>query len=761
MSTVVNDMFARLTAVPGRKLSLLSDVSVDSPSSDISMNGQMQPLHSSSNIVTIIDSPVKGIYSSDSPVILNLDNSEDEFNLIVDPTSRNMNTSHSHIQVNRTSSPLVLASSPQIARHSNLAFTNSVFEHMSSSQSCSPTKSVHLQIPPEAYSFIDLDDEQDDLYIVPATRSPETLYNYTNKNFEAGLPSGSESCDSITESSLVIPNLGDILSRLSKKRQPSTESQAQEQVAINRFQVNRQENIQPARKSKSVSSLMTNTTNAQPRPVIRSASVNMSGTYGAMDIDDLIETSSSPYTGSALKRKRGDEKFQPAREYSERTKSALHRLESLDVSKFINAGTSKTKVIKEISQDTDPDTSSDIDDSQQRRNVGQSQQENRRAPKTIGATKSRDQQTRKTKPSSEKTFVREQRRQEKEQQAIEKERQREIASVNTLKKSKKDTCTEMKVDIDKDLSETATGKHLQSILAGLGISVSVTWSSPTANMIKWRRKVVAEYNEALDQFMPIPEEICKENFIMVVLTGIEFVDMVIENRASENANSIQRLFPGQKIIFLIEGLNSVLKKLTTQTRREFQNKVHNAMGSNEGSSKTRTVSKNNEANRLAKVQSLYNYKIHPEMIEDAMITLQVIHNCLIFHSSSAIDSAEWISILTQDISTIPYKKARVNIHETICMEAGQVKAGTDNTDTFQQALQQIKFVTPGLSKSISNKYNNIDAMMKDLKVNGENVFCGLSRGREELGQATRKTGTKLAKDIAFIFTCRDPDALLS
>ncbi|KAK9456295.1 hypothetical protein V1511DRAFT_497077 [Dipodascopsis uninucleata] len=367
----------------------------------------------------------------------------------------------------------------------------------------------------------------------------------------------------------------------------------------------------------------------------------------------------------------------------------------------------------------------------------------------------------KSKARKEKDFAREQAKLMKEKKAQEKQRQRQLESVNKIKVSKKETCTEMIVDIDSEFAKTVCGSHLQSILEPLGISVSTNWTSPTGNMIKWRRKVFAEYNEALGYFIPIPEEIRKEKFLLVVLNGIEFIEMVIDGHLFESVKRIKSLYHNMKIIYMIEGLSNVLRKLNAQNRRQFANKVHGALEGNMVMSSSRQRKTKDDTEVLTRVQGKFNPNIHPELIEDAMIGLQMSYNCLIFHTTTELDSAQWITILTQDISMIPYKNAKVNIHETICMEAGQVKAGIDNDDTFKSTLQRVKFVTPGLAAGIFNKYGSIHGMMTALKQSGPQAFLSIDGSQGPTGRtSSRKIGPVLSRNLHYIFSSTDPNTFI-
>ncbi|KAK9238316.1 hypothetical protein V1525DRAFT_401218 [Lipomyces kononenkoae] len=566
------------------------------------------------------------------------------------------------------------------------------------------------------------------------------LYNFRTKKSGRSLDSGSDSEDDLAVSD--VQSFLDKFSTISAR-----ESSGVPSVTANTSLPEASKSRSYVSAAKSTSGILASI--AASKQAHRAASAILPMSFTNIEVEDLIVTSSSSPVGNVnaalLRRKSNDiDNVASTRNYSANTRSILDKLDSFSVDKFTQqhqneAGNeAKNSVARGYNEDESP----------KRRNTKRrNQQEN-----TVYGRKqtSEDIPTAKKRAIREKEAERERKRKEKEQLSLERQRQHELAAVNKLKMSKKDTCAEMIVDIDADFAKTVSGQKLLSILVPLGIEVSTSWTSPTRNMIKWRRKVKAEYNDALGLFVPIPEEIRKECFILIVLTGVEFVDMVIENQLAENVTSIRRIYPDLKLIYMIEGLNSFFKKMTTQTQRQFNDMVQDALGNSQNRTKK---PRNEEGDLFVKVQGMYNHRQHADVVEDSLIMLQVVYDCLVFHSTTSLDSAEWIAILTQDIGTIPYKNARMNLHETICMESGQVKAGTTTKDTFSQTLRQVKYITPGLSKGILDRYGTINEMMKALESRGSDAFMAIG------GEASsRKIGRTLANNLDFIFSATDPNA---
>lgn len=47
--------------------------------------------------------------------------------------------------------------------------------------------------------------------------------------------------------------------------------------------------------------------------------------------------------------------------------------------------------------------------------------------------------------------------------------------------------------------------------------------------------------------------------------------------------------------------------------------------------------------------------IDEDIIEDALLRLQIANNCLIHHTATTVETAEWVVHFTQQISQIPYR----------------------------------------------------------------------------------------------------------
>lgn len=252
--------------------------------------------------------------------------------------------------------------------------------------------------------------------------------------------------------------------------------------------------------------------------------------------------------------------------------------------------------------------------------------------------------------TAEKEETKTQKKREKEVKEAEKKREQELVSANRLKTSKKDSAPEMIVDISIDLAASVLGDQLRRFILAMGCEVNHEWQPVMVGdglfkIVKWRRRVKAEYNEERGMFLPLPvEQIRDEQHLLVYLKAKEFLEisMGATDGLAEHVSRIKRTHPGRaediKLIYLIEGLDALARKNKSNRNRQYQNRVRAQLGTGEGSNSVTNTD-----------------IIDDDQIEDGRLRLQVVHGCLIHETNAAVESMEWISKFTGDISTIPYK----------------------------------------------------------------------------------------------------------
>ncbi|KAG5437566.1 hypothetical protein PCANB_000994 [Pneumocystis canis] len=316
----------------------------------------------------------------------------------------------------------------------------------------------------------------------------------------------------------------------------------------------------------------------------------------------------------------------------------------------------------------------------------------------------------------------------------EKKRSLTLRHINKLKISKKECLKEIIVNIDKNILSSPMGPILSNLLKNSDCEFN-EWVGPIPNLIFWKRKVVSEYDEKLGYFVPIPETIQSEKHILVYMKASELLKIESDSCVDELVNQLTKEFPGSKIIYMIESIDALLRKIKNDRNRRYVNAIR------------ATIETNNSKSVFMPSEEI------EEKIENIMLRLQLIHNVLIVNTSNMENSAEWIFILTGDISTIPYKKIRLQLSSSFCMESGQIKTGIDIKDTYIKLLQTIHKVTPQIANIIVQKYPKISNLTSAFIKDGPDILSDLIGNLMK-----RKIGPVLSRRIYHAFMISDSTA---
>jgi len=240
----------------------------------------------------------------------------------------------------------------------------------------------------------------------------------------------------------------------------------------------------------------------------------------------------------------------------------------------------------------------------------------------------------------------------KEEKAREKQLAADLAEVNKVRTDKKTSTPEMIVDLPLSMEGDSVDTQIREFLKNIQVEAT-TYSSPLPNVIRWRRKVTAQFNEELDHWEPIPQEIRRESHVLCLLSAKEFVDMASVNSAEIDGQDLETHVLRLKSthddlspIYLIEGLETWMRKNKNIRNRAYQAAVLRQTDGPGIGAPTAGPSKRK------KPAAEY---IDEDMVEDALLRLQVMHGCLIHHTAVPVETAEWVANFTQHISTIPYR----------------------------------------------------------------------------------------------------------
>ncbi|KAK6074516.1 ERCC4 domain-containing protein [Seiridium cupressi] len=333
----------------------------------------------------------------------------------------------------------------------------------------------------------------------------------------------------------------------------------------------------------------------------------------------------------------------------------------------------------------------------------------------------------------------------KKEKALQKEKDKALAEVNKVRVNKSVAQIEMIVDIPQSLAP-GFNAQVTSLLDELNVD-HTTWNSPIDHVVRWRRKVDKAFNEEKDYFEPIPLRIEREKHVSVVIQAAEFVKLATGSEGIDVAAHVLKMkvaFPERTFIYLIEGLDQWFRKNKTARNRQFQNAARNDA--------TATGAQGRRRNAAHEI-------VDEEVVEDALLSLQVDHGVLIHKTNAAVETAQWITVFTQHISTIPYRKLRDDISTDagFSVESGQVKTGDTVKETYILMLQEVARVTAPMAYGIAAEYSTITDLLRGLERAGPLALEDLRKSANRDGRLTdQRIGPAISKRLYKILTCRDP-----
>ncbi|KAL7796411.1 ERCC4 domain-containing protein [Trichoderma afarasin] len=376
------------------------------------------------------------------------------------------------------------------------------------------------------------------------------------------------------------------------------------------------------------------------------------------------------------------------------------------------------------------------------------------ATSTIAARTAEQRARDKEAQAAAKAVEKERKRQEKEQlketKALEKERAAALAEVNKVRTDKKVSTPEMILIMPSSVNE-GLKVQLETLLDGLSVEYT-TRESPIGNAFKWARKVRSRFDDEMGRWEPIPLQIKSEKHALILLTADEFVDLAVNDSVDSNVSRTKRHFPGHELIYLLEGINLWMRKNRNIRNRRFTSGVRAQEQPDPEAASTTAAPRRRRNN--ATVEEY----ISEDIVEDAMLRLQVEHDVLIHHTAVPLETAQWIVAFTQHISTIPYKKMRDKMTSAagFCMESGQVRTGDDARDTYVRLLQEIARVTAPIAYGIVSEFGTVSELVKGLEQGGPLRLEDVRKSANKDGAVSdRAVGQAVSRRIHKVFTGRD------
>lgn len=241
-----------------------------------------------------------------------------------------------------------------------------------------------------------------------------------------------------------------------------------------------------------------------------------------------------------------------------------------------------------------------------------------------------------------KEAEKEKKRLEKEEKVRKKAEDAEIAKANMKRANKKISIKEMIVELPSCLAPKLKDQLITFFEAK---EAEHAESESTLPIIKWKRKVDREYNGELDRWDAVPKRIQSEKFVMCVLLAKDFVELALGDEGKDLDTYVLKLqtkYDSCKVIYLIEGYMPWIKKNRLIKERQFKDAV-------------RSHGPQEVEPPIASQRRKEPEYIDEDLLEDALLNMQVVHGVLIHHTNVVSETAEQVLNFTEQISLIPEK----------------------------------------------------------------------------------------------------------
>lgn len=322
-----------------------------------------------------------------------------------------------------------------------------------------------------------------------------------------------------------------------------------------------------------------------------------------------------------------------------------------------------------------------------------------------------------------------------------------VEAANKHKHDKDYTVKELILELSEGLRTSKTGEQIIGELESMGVTCNQLTQSQDNEFetIKIRRRVTREYDEKQGMFIPVDLWIREEDQAIILISGEGFIK-ALEIGLLRHMEKIAGQFSGKRIIYIVEGLQKVLRKHANAVNRQMAQRARHILSNADSQDKDRSESSSSSAPVPAPTASAGEIR---EKAELALIELQV-EGYRIMQCEKEDDVVSTTISLIRELSTAPYKKISTAGEEQI--EESGIPSGKDVKDTFAKSLSQIKYVTPTISQAIASSYSNPHHLMASIAKHGTYALEGLRQG-----DGKKVIGTAMAKSITNIFTSYDPD----
>lgn len=330
----------------------------------------------------------------------------------------------------------------------------------------------------------------------------------------------------------------------------------------------------------------------------------------------------------------------------------------------------------------------------------------------------------------------------KAQAAAEKKR---FLEANRLRTSKADTMRELIIDLDRTLFSAGQpfAGYQESIQARFeqeGASVHLCDAVVAPPLVRFRRKVKAEWNNERRHWVPLNrEQVRREPMVIVYIDAKQIVQLVaeggeqgleswygdLERRLSAADGGRERGDGQQRQVFLVcQGLIKYYARLRASENRAYTARIRQQLAESQPADQaTSTASDAVPKSAPRRANTAIGSNNHSSsssggggvpaqsIVERSLLQLKLVHRCYVIHAASLVDGIEWLHQLTSDLSLKPYKSLR-DSHLSFAVDTGRNTTSCCSAAIYALMLEQIPRVTPAISQSITTIYPSLHALLR-------------------------------------------------
>ncbi|KAL2916365.1 hypothetical protein HK105_204121 [Polyrhizophydium stewartii] len=325
----------------------------------------------------------------------------------------------------------------------------------------------------------------------------------------------------------------------------------------------------------------------------------------------------------------------------------------------------------------------------------------------LSAAKAAAKESIRQEKAAEKQRLQEERNRAKEAALL--ERELSLASRAANKMRQKCDCTkEMTVIMSKDWEADAAGQESVSALKEAGASVEIAIDSAVERSMTWRRTVERIWDSEKSLWRPCPRTVIYERYALVRLSCLQLAQLCVGTRLVVHFDSISRVFPDCRIIYLVEELDAFYRSRQRNQQSHYTRQIRSALA--DGGVDSAAQGKRSRQHRL--VAPVDDGLPSRDVVEEYLVRLQLLSRgrCLIVVTKLS-EIASWVTSFTEQIAYAPELRYRSMAALNFRFGDG-VKSGANPRDTWTKMLEQISGVSSLKAMAVCERFPTLGHLLR-------------------------------------------------